>query len=277
MRFVLDVDRLCAWPHRLKCANTAMLKQYVGDHAETMEARRTALILGPGHPDRLLETARAIANRQAGIAIVGCEFAERSRKDRLGNCSAGCADPLGRLDNHFGSAQHLADPISSVDSRWLEAFSSDNTAALNHWPEIHARYEPVISNVLRVTEYASACSKLPTGYFAECGKLMTPLDSQPFEAERRVSFVTWLWSECNNASDTATADSILDALSPEIGGIAAAMPLPPSSPFPLTVSTYSALFGRKSTSFLRAGILAKEIEHGSSCYAFHRAVGRPAL
>jgi hypothetical protein len=216
MRFVLDVDRLwrvtASFEGANTAANTTMLKQYVGDHAETMEARRTALIsdlatqIGSGKQLERLQIARleslsSVVNSLGEAAKIDSAIAQQDVLTRWVDWTI-TSDRLNSLLTPYH--QSIRDA--------LEAFSSDNTAALNHWPEIHARYEPVISNVLRVTEYASACSKLPTGYFAECGKLMTPLDAQPFEAERRLSFVTWLWSECNNASDTATADSILDAL-----------------------------------------------------------------
>jgi hypothetical protein len=92
----------------------------------------------------------------------------------------------------------------------FEGFAENRLTAINRWTAVHEKYEPFLRLIRQAASNAEACSKLPTGYFAECAKLMTPMDEPHFAGERRASLALSVWSQTQDASGAAAANVVLD-------------------------------------------------------------------
>ena len=53
---------------------------------------------------------------------------------------------------------------------------------------------------------------LPTGLFGEYAKLLTPMDNEPFAAERAVSLSVSIWQRSAEGTDAKTAEAAFDAM-----------------------------------------------------------------
>ena len=70
--------------------------------------------------------------------------------------------------------------------------------------------------VVRQLPYGDPCSGMPTGLAGHIGRLMTPMDGQPFADERYAAFALKLWKRHQDAKDPASADAVATAIASRI-------------------------------------------------------------
>ncbi len=95
-------------------------------------------------------------------------------------------------------------------------FASDSQDAVDKWSRLAARYEPLISLVLRDVGYAEQCQTLPIGFPADIGRLITPFEGAPFSTERYASYAIGTWSILEKNGETEVIDGVRVSLAKRI-------------------------------------------------------------
>lgn len=227
IKFVQDADRLGQIAEAFTAASAGISpqikKQYMGDQAEAIETHRANLVselgteLGSG---KTLD--RSTLTRLQSFNAIYASLREAQTTDSI----IGQMDSLSQwVDWTISSDQLRAalQPYQDATIAAFTAFANDDAAPMTAWPAIHDQYTPLIREAAQAAENAQACSKLPTGYFADCAKLMTPMSDQPYAVEREMSFALSLWSQRAEATDTTPAQAMIDWISKRLASM-------PSSP-----------------------------------------------
>lgn len=92
-----------------------------------------------------------------------------------------------------------------------DLFDVESPGALEDWPKVAARYQPLTAMVIRCAAYREQCRVLPNGFIGLAAALMTPLDGAPFGAERRICFAVRIWKARSAMGDSAGADHVISA------------------------------------------------------------------
>ncbi len=96
---------------------------------------------------------------------------------------------------------------TEMSAAFAQLITNETGDALDHWKIASNGYAPLLGLLQRVSGYATACNELPEGPAANGYRLMTPIDNQPFGAERYTSFSMGLWSRSAIAGDQEAADA----------------------------------------------------------------------
>lgn len=102
-------------------------------------------------------------------------------------------------------------PYRDAIASLVEAYATDAAPAVA-WEAVDGRYGPLIRLLVRLSAYADASAALPAGMAGHVGRLMTPIDVQPFAAERRAAVAVKLWARYQQAGDAASAAAAAEAL-----------------------------------------------------------------
>ncbi|HEX5244213.1 MAG TPA: hypothetical protein VFW23_13195, partial [Tepidisphaeraceae bacterium] len=222
IKFVQDADRLGQIAQAFAAASAGISpqikKQYMGDQAEAIETRRANLIselgteLGSG---KTLD--RSTLTRLESFNGIYASLREAQTTELI----IQHMDSLAQWVDWTISSDQLRSalqPYQDATIAAFTAFTNDDTAPMTAWPAIHDEYVPLIHEAAQAAQNAQACSKLPTGYFADCAKLMTPMNDQPFAVEREMSFALLLWSQGAEATDPTPAQAMIDWISKRLAG-----------------------------------------------------------
>ncbi|QOV91368.1 hypothetical protein [Humisphaera borealis] len=128
------------------------------------------------------------------------------------------AEPLSRwIDWRIDAAdvQAVIAPYRESLGSLFEAYSTDATPPVTFKP-LHERYSPFMRFVIHQLPYGDPCSGLPTSLAGHIGRLMTPMDNQPFATERYASFAIKLWKRHRDAGDAAAAEVVAAALAARV-------------------------------------------------------------
>lgn len=217
IQFVQDADRLGQIAEAFSAASAGISpqikKQYMGDQAEAIETHRANLVselgteLGSG---KTLDRS-TLARLQSFNAIYASLREAQTTESIIQQM-----DSLTQwVDWTISSDQLRAalQPYQDATIAAFTAFANDDTAPMTAWPAIHDRYVPFIREAAQAAQNVQACSKLPTGYFADCAKLMTPMSDQPYVVEREMSFALSLWSQGAEATDPTPAQAMINWIS----------------------------------------------------------------
>lgn len=222
IKFVQDADRLGQIAEAFTASSAGISaqikKQYMGDQAETIETHRANLIselgteLGLGKPLDHSGLARLESFNALYASLREAETTDSIIQQM---------DSLTQWVDWTITSDELRaalQPCQDATIAAFTAFANDDTAPMTAWPAIHDQYLPIIREAAQAAQNAQACSKLPTGYFADCAKLMTPMSEQPYVAEREMSFALSLWSQGAEATDPAPAQAMIDWISKRLAG-----------------------------------------------------------
>lgn len=222
IKFVQDTDRLGQIAGAFTAASAGISpqikKQYMGDQAEAVETHRANLVselgteLGSGKPLDRSTFARLESFNTLYASLREAETTESIIQQM---------DSLTQWVDWTISSDQLRAALQPYQDATIAAFTAflnDDAAPMTAWPAIHNQYVPLIRAAAQAAQNAQACSKLPTGYFADCAKLMTPMSEQPYAAERETSFALSLWSQGADATDTTPAQAMIDWISKRLAG-----------------------------------------------------------
>ncbi|HEX8914248.1 MAG TPA: hypothetical protein VF796_18005, partial [Humisphaera sp.] len=108
-------------------------------------------------------------------------------------------------------AQALLAPYREGLSGVVEAYAADNPSPPS-WAAVRDRNAPVVRLMLRIGQPAEGCAVLPAGLAGHIGRLMTPMDAQPFAAERFAAFCVRLLVRYGQAADADAARRVAEAM-----------------------------------------------------------------
>lgn len=108
--------------------------------------------------------------------------------------------------------RNLIAPCRDSTVAAFEGFAQGDALASGQWVTVYHRFVPIIAFINAATPYTSACDKLPDGLPCELGKLLTPMDGQPFALERRLSFTLALRGRATQANDAAAVKALTDSI-----------------------------------------------------------------
>lgn len=108
-------------------------------------------------------------------------------------------------------------PYRDATADAIEAITRNERQALEVWQPARARIRPLLVLIGQVGSHIPACNHLPTGWTGEIAKLLTPMDNQPFEAERYASLVLGTFDATNADAASMDPKPILEALNARIG------------------------------------------------------------
>jgi len=124
------------------------------------------------------------------------------------------AEPLSRwIDWPIDPAelQAFVSPYRTAVGQLFEAYCTDATPPVSFQP-LRERYSPVFRLVIRQLPYGDPCAGLPTSLAGHAGRLMTPIEGQPFADERYAGYAMTLWQRYHASGDAKSAEMVADAL-----------------------------------------------------------------
>ncbi|HZL36632.1 MAG TPA: hypothetical protein VFC78_15035 [Tepidisphaeraceae bacterium] len=214
--FVGDLERLAqlaADTQRPSDLSPRTLKLYTHDRLDAVESRRVALIgaqafalaggkeIDPAELARL-QTLRALYDSLPQAAEV------QSGLDRASTFSSWADWSISPAQ-----LQALIGPYRDATAAAFDGFADDNSTPVTRWADVRKRFLPLLALTREMAAYADQCDKLPTGLAGELAKLFTPMDHQPFAAQRNVSFAVAIWRQAaQTAADPHSADLLFDAM-----------------------------------------------------------------
>ncbi len=107
--------------------------------------------------------------------------------------------------------QAIVGPYRQTVASLIETYTTDATPAVT-WKPIHDRYSPLLRLVIKQLPHGDACSGLPTGVAGHIGRLMSPMENQPFADERYAGYAMKIWARYYEIGDEKSATHVADAL-----------------------------------------------------------------
>lgn len=118
-------------------------------------------------------------------------------------------------------------PYRDATAAAFDGFADDNSTPISRWPDVQARFLPILELTKQVGLYADQCKDFPTGFVGDLAKLLTPMDNQPFGAERYASLAVAVWQRAAESPDPKVPDAVFDAMLTRLGK---ALNLTPATP-----------------------------------------------
>jgi hypothetical protein len=216
LRFITDTVHLAQLAEEmagpLKNVPPEVAKGYTHDRLAAVEARRATLVADLGSMLAAGKTLdRADFNKLQTLKNLldalpeAAAFELAMQKVDLLNRWADWSIPADRL-------RRISDPYRESTAAAFDGFATDNSTPIGRWPVIHQMYSPLLAFVTRESQYADACSRLPTGLFAQIAKLLTPMNDRPFKIERYASFAVGIWAHDFENGDYTSANAMIDTL-----------------------------------------------------------------
>jgi hypothetical protein len=117
----------------------------------------------------------------------------------------------------------------------IENMAQGDFTDVDRWPPAHNRIAPVLALAKSAGGYIEQCRQLPTGWAGEVAKLLTPMDRQPFAAERYASLMLAAYQHVNVATITSEVNGpepalVLDALTTRLRSAATQPSFEPQLP-----------------------------------------------
>jgi hypothetical protein len=106
----------------------------------------------------------------------------------------------------------VLDPYRDATADAFSGFVGGKIGYVDQWPAVQKRYAPLISLLLRDAGYAAQCRDFPGALPGALAGLATPLDNQPFAAERFASLTVAAWSNAALTGDGKSATALADSL-----------------------------------------------------------------
>jgi hypothetical protein len=99
-------------------------------------------------------------------------------------------------------------PYRAATAAAIAGFNADDPAPVAAWSTMEQSYGPLTKLLSRDAIYVRPCESLPDGIPGGAARLLTPLDHQPFEAERTLAAIVPVWSRCLQTGDQESADAV---------------------------------------------------------------------
>jgi hypothetical protein len=90
-------------------------------------------------------------------------------------------------------AQALLAPYQKLLSSAFGGFITETPDAVERYLRLRGHFLPLIALLRQDSMLTDQCAALPDGVSADCARLMTPIDNQPFATERYLSYAVSVW------------------------------------------------------------------------------------
>jgi hypothetical protein len=127
------------------------------------------------------------------------------------------ADLLNRWADWQVEPHTLASTLSGyreATAAAIASFVDGDTGAIDLWRPVRRRNEPLLALVRELGTHGRRCRELPAGWPGELARLLTPLDHQPFAAQRHASLLLGALEAAiaeGNAAEESLVCDLLDA------------------------------------------------------------------
>lgn len=108
-------------------------------------------------------------------------------------------------------------PYRKATGAAVESFAGGDAGAIDLWRPLRRRAEPLLVLARELGTYEEQCNDFPAGWTGEVARLLTPMDRQPFAAERHASLLLAAWEQAStDKDDAAGASDVIDSLGAEL-------------------------------------------------------------
>jgi len=191
--------------------------RYASNRLDAFESRRKTLVG---------ELTNAFA---AGLPLDAGKLAVLSQSIQMRSALTDAAAQEAAVTNAQALSQWIDFDVKPADlSRRMEPYRENlnkafegvvrgDAEAVERWSRSRGRYVALGGFVRTLAErYGATASAYPEGMPGVLGRLLTPVDRQPFAGVRYASFALAVWARCEDKSDFSNADLAADVLAERI-------------------------------------------------------------